>query len=217
MFIFDAIASAFEKGGPTVMSCITAVLFISVGIMIYRLYKISQYNISNSSAFMAAIQKMIMNNSIENAIRLCKKTRPKLLPYVLAEGLKRANESPEEVSNAIEHATLTAMPKVVGATPFLATTANMATLFGLLGTLFGLMKSFAGLAAASGDEKSTILAKGISEALTATSFGLGTSLLCLFGFGILNLRQKSLGDDIQKNAARLIDLLYTRSVKIKGE
>ena len=217
MPILGEISGAFARGGWLVMSCISGVLLVSLGIMIYRFLKISQYSISNSSAFMVAIQKMIMNNSIENAIRLCKKTKPKLLPDILAEGLKRANESPEEVANALDHALLKNMPKVTGATPFLATTANVATLFGLLGTLFGLMKSFGALANASGDQKSAILAHGISEALTATSFGLGTALFCMLGFGVLNLMQKSLADDIQQNTAKLTDLLYTRSVKIKAD
>ena len=83
-----------------------------------------------------------MNNSIENGIRLCKKSQPKLLPYVLSEGLKRANDTTEEIHNAMDHATLQVIPKVNRMIPTLGMTANVATLLGLLGTIFGLMKSF---------------------------------------------------------------------------
>ncbi len=215
--MLDFIARKFEEGGQEVMSSITFVLFLSLVIIIERAYRYwLQYDLANSSGFMAAVQKMVMNNSIENAIRLCKKARPKLLPYVMSEGLKRANDTTEEIEHALDTASLTAIPKLTKILPFLGTTANVATLLGLLGTLFGLMKSFAASAKLTGSAKSTALAAGISEALTATSFGLGTALMCLLSYGVLVMKQTAIVDDINRNGARLIDLLYTRKMKIKG-
>ena len=215
--MLDFIAWKFEEGGQEIMSAITFVAFLSLVIIIERAYRYwLQYDLANSSGFMAAVQKMVMNNSIENAIRLCKKARPKLLPYVMSEGLKRANDSTEEIEHALETATLTAIPKLTKILPFLGTTANVATLLGLLGTLFGLMRSFAAAARLTGSAKQTALAAGISEALTATSFGLGTALMCLLAYGVLVMKQTSIMDDISRNNARLIDLLYTRKMKIKG-
>jgi len=215
--MLDFIARKFEEGGQEIMSAITFVLFLSIVIIIERAYRYwLQYDLANSSGFMSAVQKMVMNNSIENAIRLCKKARPKLLPYVMSEGLKRANDSTEEIQHALDTATLTAMPKITKILPFLGTTANVATLLGLLGTLFGLMRSFGAAAKLTGAAKQTALAAGISESLTATSFGLGTALMCLLAFGILTMKQTGIVDDINRNSARLIDLLYTRKMKIKG-
>lgn len=215
--MLDFIARKFEEGGQEIMSAITFVMFLSVVIIIERAYRYwLQYDLANSSGFMAAVQKMVMNNSIENAIRLCKKARPKLLPYVMSEGLKRANDSTEEIEHALDTATLTAVPKLTKILPFLGTTANVATLLGLLGTLFGLMRSFGAAAKLTGSAKQTALAAGISEALTATSFGLGTALMCLLSYGVLMMKQTSIVDDINRNNARLIDLLFTRKMKIKG-
>ena len=215
--MLDFIAHRFEEGGPLVMSGITFTLFLSLVIIIERAYRFwLQYDLANSSGFMSAVQKMVMNNSIENAIRLCKKARPKLLPYVMSEGLKRANDSTEEIEHALDTATLTAVPKLTKIVPFLGTTANVATLLGLLGTLFGLMKSFGAAAQLTGSAKQTALAAGIAEALTATSYGLGTALMCLLAFGVLSMKQSAIVDDINRNSARLTDLLYTRKMKIKG-
>lgn len=217
MEFIDSLARIFHQGGPLVMSGILFVLLVATAIVIERSYRYwTQYDMTNSSAFMAAVQKMIMNNSIENAIRLCKKARPKLLPYVLSEGLKRANDSSEEIENAMNHASLAVIPRVTKTIPLLGTTANVATLLGLLGTIFGLMKSFGGAATATGAQKQTILAEGISEALTATSFGLGTALLCLLAHGFLTMKQHAIVNDINQNVARLTDLLFTRKMKIKG-
>jgi biopolymer transport protein ExbB len=163
---------------------------------------------------MAALKKMVMNNSIENAIRLCKKASPKLLPYILTEGLKRANDSQEEIVNAMESATIESLAKVNKLIGLLGTSANIATLLGLLGTIFGLMKSFGAAATATGAEKQTILAEGIAEALTATSFGLGTALLCILFHGFLTLKQQAITADINQNAAKMLDLLITRKIKL---
>ena len=213
----EAVTLYFQAGGYPVMFSILAVLIISLGLVIERSYRLwMEYDLVNSDGFMAMVQKMVMNNSIENAIRLCKKARPKLLPHVLAEGLKRSNDSTQEISNAVDQAVLTVIPKINKTVAFLATTANVATLLGLLGTIFGLMHSFAAVAKATGAQKQTLLAEGISEALNATSFGLAVALFCLFCYGVLNAKQKLIIDDVNKNAAKLVDLLYTRKMKLKG-
>lgn len=213
----EFLATYFEHGGYPVMFSILAVLIVSLYIVLERAYRLWMvYDLANSESFMAMVQKMVMNNSIENAIRLCKKSRPKLLPFVLAEGLKRSNDSSQEIQNAVDHAILTAAPQVNKKVMFLATTANVATLLGLLGTIFGLMRSFSAVAKATGAQKQVLLAEGIAEALNATSFGLGVALFCLFCYGVLNAKQGSINDDIQKNAAKLIDLLFTRKMKLKS-
>ncbi len=215
--MFETIVKLFDQGGILVMTLITITLGTSLTIIVERAYRLwMQFDLTNSAKFMANVQKMVMNNSIENAIRLCKKARPSLMPYVLSEGLKRANDSAEEIENAMEHAQLAALPKVAKRTGFLATTANVATLLGLLGTIFGLMHSFSAAAQLTGAAKQNALAAGIAEALTATSYGLGTALLCLFAYGILLGKQQSIVDDISQNSSRLRDLLYTRKMKIKG-
>ena len=214
----DFLIHKFHEGGWQVMSLITLVLVIATVVIIERAYRYwFQYDLGNTSMFMAAIQKAIMNNSIENAIRNCKhkQYRSRLVPYVVKEGLKRANDSVEEIDNSIERASISTRSKVTKRLNFLGTTANVATLLGLLGTLFGLMRSFAAAGEASGAEKNTELAAGISEALVATSYGLGTALLCLLAFGILQMKQNSILDDISKSGAALNELLFTRKMKIK--
>ncbi len=215
--MLQTIIDVFNRGGVPVMLGITLTFLASMIIIIERSFRFwVTYDLPNSAGFVIQVQKMVMNNSIENAIRLCKKVDPKLLPFVLAQGLKKANHSPEEVELAVEHAILAVTPKVTKGVGFLSTTANVATLLGLLGTIFGLMHSFAAAAKATGSEKQTLLAEGIAEALTATSFGLGTALLCLFAYGVLAAKQKGLLDDINQHSAKLKELLYTRRNKIEG-
>jgi biopolymer transport protein ExbB len=54
--------------------------------------------------------------------------------------------------------------------------------------------------------KATILAKGISEAMNCTAFGLGTGILALLGFSVLNGRTQSLMDDVSEATVYLMNL-----------
>ncbi|MBP6219219.1 MAG: MotA/TolQ/ExbB proton channel family protein [Oligoflexales bacterium] len=217
MGFIDTLVKLFHQGGPMVMSSIFFTFTLAMIVIVERSIRYwLHFDMANSSSFMATVQKMVMNNSIENAIRLCKGARPRLVPYVLGEGLKRANDTEEEIENALEHATLSVIPRVMKGVAFLGTVANVATLLGLLGTIFGLMKSFGAAAHATGAQKQTILAEGISEALIATSFGLSTALLCILAHGFLTIKQTSIINDIHRNVAQLTDLLYTRKVKFRS-
>jgi biopolymer transport protein ExbB/TolQ len=60
---------------------------------------------------------------------------------------------------------------------------------GLLLTVVGLMHSFAGVAAVDPSMKATLLAKGISEAMNATAFGLGVIPLWIAPFVIGEVRR----------------------------
>ena len=212
--MFEFLAHKFHEGGPAVMGSITFVLFGVLVVTLERFIRLwFQYDQKDAPGFLAAVQKLIMNDSIENAIRLCQKARPALVADVLSEGLKRANDTKEEIEYAVDHAILKVTPKVNKFMSLLGSAANIATLLGLLGTIFGLMKSFGAAATATGAEKQTILAEGIAEALTATSYGLSTALLCLLIHGIYSIKQQAILATINHSAAKMLDLLYTRKTK----
>ena len=51
----------------------------------------------NGTAFFAQIQKLIMANNIDRAIKLCNAAPSAALPKVIKAGLTRANKGPEEI------------------------------------------------------------------------------------------------------------------------
>ena len=52
---------------------------------------------------MAQIQKLVMANNIDRAIKLCNAAPTAALPKVIKAGLTRANKGEIEIANAIEH------------------------------------------------------------------------------------------------------------------
>ncbi len=85
--------------------------------------------------------------------------------------------------------------------------ANIATLIGLLGTVVGLIRAFGAVAAAKPEERSTLLAKGISEALNNTAMGLGIAVTCIVAHAILGSMSKRQASDLEAFSLKLENLL----------
>ena len=211
----DAIAKAFsvEQQGPTgvtVMYIILAVSIIGFGVMIERfIFLFFKYNL-NASAFMAQIQKLVIANNIDRAIKLCNAAPSAALAKVIKAGLTRANKSEIEIQNAIEEATLDVIPQIQKRTNSLAAIANVATLLGLLGTIFGMIGAFESLDQAAADKRQEALGKNISTAMYTTAFGLIVAVPCLSAHIFLTNVTKKIIDEIDQYSVKLENLLISR-------
>ncbi len=202
--------SQFYKDGGVWMHPITLVGVISVAIIIERIVQVYfRYNI-NATAFMSQIHKLVMANNIDRAIKLCNAAPTALLPRVIKAGLTRANKGEVEISNAIEEATLDALPELNKRTPMLPNLANLATLCGLLGTIIGLIDAFSAVASAPPDMKSQMLTKALSIGLNATAFGLLVAIPSLAAFLALNGATRGIMEAIDLHSFKLQNMLTAR-------
>ncbi|MCA9543551.1 MAG: MotA/TolQ/ExbB proton channel family protein [Myxococcales bacterium] len=192
---------------------------IGLGVIIERfIFLYFKYNI-NAAAFMAQIQKLVMANNIDRAIKLCNAAPSAALPKVVKAGLTRANKGPEEIQNAVEEATLEIVPVVTKRTTVLAQIANIATLLGLLGTILGLITAFEALGNENvpPDERTKLLARGISMAMNTTAFGLIVAIPCLGAQVFLASVTKKIIDEIDHYSVKLENLLISRLHGGSGE
>ena len=140
---------------------------------------------------------------------------------VWKKGLQSASRTADETQNAIESATLERLPLCNRYLSWFGTAANITTLLGLLGTISGLIASFSAVATLSGAAKQTKLAEGISHALYATGFGLGTALIAMVIHGLLTFKANKVTEQTDEFAAKLIELLQMRrsnlASKVSGE
>mgnify|MGYP000569005020 CR=1 FL=1 len=204
-----AIADAFRNGGIW-MYLILVVSVVAIGIIIERfIFLFFKYNI-NANAFMAQIQKLVMANNIDRAIKLCNAEANAALSRVLKAGLTRANRSTLEIQNAVDEATLEVMPLLTKRTPMLGMWANVATLTGLLGTISGLIQAFKAVGAASAEQKQALLASGISIAMYTTEFGLIVAIPTMVFHSIIQNRTTKVIDDIDQYSVKLVNLLSAR-------
>ena len=211
----DAIAKAFsveQQGatGVTVMYIILAVSIIGFGVMIERfIFLFFKYNL-NASAFMAQIQKLVIANNIDRAIKLCNAAPSAALAKVIKAGLTRANKSEIEIQNAIDEATLDVIPQIQKRTASLAAIANVATLLGLLGTIFGMIGAFESLDQAAADKRQEALGRNISTAMYTTAMGLIVAVPCLSAHIFLTNVTKKIINEIDQYSVKLENLLISR-------
>ena len=204
-----AIAEAFRTGGIW-MYIILAVSIITIGITIERfIYLFFKYSV-NAEPFMAQIQKLVMANNIDRAIKLCNAQPSAALPRVIKAGLTRANKDEVEIQSAIEEATLEVVPMVQKRTPVLQPLANIATLLGLLGTIVGLIQAFEALEKATPETRQKLLARGIALAMNTTAFGLVVAIPTLVFHMILSGMTKKILDEIDMYSVKLENLLSSR-------
>ena len=204
------IKKAFSTGGIW-MYLILGVSILALGVIIERfVFIFFKYNI-NAHAFMAQIQKLVMANNIDRAIKLCNAAPSAALPRVIKAGLTRANKGEIEIQNAIEEASLEVVPLVMKRTATLAALANIATLLGLLGTIIGLIDAFDALEDASPEDRQRLLASGIALAMNTTAFGLIVAIPTLFAHLLLSSMSKKIVEEIDQYAVKLENLLVSRA------
>ena len=199
----------FQDGGEF-MYPILAAAVVAAAIAFERLFYIVFRANINATAFMAQIQKLVMANNIDRAIKLCNAEPHAALPKVVKAGLTRANRTEREIQNAIEEATLEVAPLLNKRTNYLAMLANVATLTGLLGTIMGLVQAFDAVAHASAEMKQTLLAAGISVAMYTTAGGLIVAIPTLIAHSIIQTRTNKILDDVDQYGLKTLNLLVAR-------
>lgn len=210
------IKAAFTGDGAIWMWLILAMSVMALGVAIERfIFIFFKYNI-NAHAFMGQIQKLVMADQIDRAIKLCNAAPSAALARVVKAGLTNANKGEIEIQNAIEEASLEVVPLLTRRLPMLQQLANLATLLGLLGTIIGLIESFDALENAPQDKKQEMLAGGIALAMNTTAAGLIAALPALFIHLFLSAVSRKIIEDIDQYSVKLSNLLSSRATSGSG-
>src|SRR5688500_13330479 len=94
--VIENMAAAFKMGGPW-MVAIAIALTVSIAFSIERFIRLYyRYNIDGPS-FMFEIQKYVVANDIDGAIRLCNGAENTALARVMKAGLQRASRSESQI------------------------------------------------------------------------------------------------------------------------
>lgn len=171
---------------------------------------VQRYPVKAIEPFFERIRILVMQDRISEAIVLCERFHSKPAAEVIKEGLMRAHQPEQLIENGLQIAVGKAVEKIQSRTPFLATIANVATLLGLFGTILGLIQSFEAVGAANAQERSTLLAMGISTAMNATMMGLGVAIPCMIAYSFLMNRTNKLTTQVDQSAVRILDILKQR-------
>lgn len=187
-------------------------LIVAIACIVDRVIAVFfKYNL-NGTRFMAQIEKLVVSDNIDKAVKLCNAAPKAALARVLRAGLTRANRGVLEIGNAIEEETLSVTPQIMKRVPALWSLANIAVLIGLLGTITGLIKAFKAVGLAAPEQKSALLTTGISEAMNNTAFGLFIAVLCIIGHLVIGAQARHIIEEIELHSLKLENMLSRRAV-----
>jgi len=213
MSILHTLSDQFQRG-QWPMWPILFVWIASWSITIERIIYLRRAGI-DKRRLLALLQSQIMAGNIQSALKICS-GNPTPLTRIIGAGLMRFNRPHEEVQAAMDEAALEVIPLLEKRTGYLAMLGNVATLVGLLGTIIGLIDSFSGVAGVDASTKATLLAKGISEAMTCTAFGLLTAVPALLAFAMLNGWTQRILDDINEVRVKVVNLVIGHRSAMKA-
>lgn len=206
--------TGFIQGGGPFMYIILVVWGVGIAIALERYSKLSKRYDVDGPSFMNEIQRYVLSNDIQGAIRVCSGTLA-ALPKVLKSGLKRANSKPEQIQNALDATALEVVPKVELRLNYLQLVANISTLLGLLGTIQGLILTFAAVADVDPAQKAELLAAGISKAMNTTALGLLSAITIMVIHAFLSSKSEKIINEIDEFSVKLLDLLATKDESSK--
>jgi biopolymer transport protein ExbB len=205
----DNFAEFYQDGGFW-MHFIALTAVIGAGVTVERfIFLFFRLNI-NGAQFFNQIQKLVMANNIDRAIKLCNAADKSALARVIKAGLTRANKSESDIAAAIEETSLEVGPTISKRITMMSALANIATLLGLLGTIFGMIDAFEAVATVSADQRATALAKGIAIAINTTGFGLLVAIPLLSMHIFISSLAKKISDEIDLYSVKLENLLAAR-------
>ena len=213
--MFEFIATAFEKGGANMYIILVTSIFM-FGVIIERVVVLYFQSNVDKEGFTRVLTKYILVGDLKNALKLCSISKFPLAK-VLQAGLMKAKESDGAVQAAMDEAALRELPRIEKRIGFLAVIGNVAVLMGLLGTIFGLIRSFGAVAEADAASKATELAKGISEAMYNTAFGLAVAITASLAYAIFQAKSQQLVDDINETTVSVLNLITANRDKFDNE
>lgn len=212
--MLQTISTAFHRGGwgmwPILFTSI-----VMIAIIVERAVFLFKASVDKDK-LLALLKSQVMAGNVQGAIKVCS-GNPTPMTRIVQAGLMKFNKSDDEVQAAMDEAALRELPKVNARTPYLAMLANFAVMAGLLGTITGMIKSFGAVADDGGGNRATELAKGISEALNCTAFGIGTSLIGLLGFSLIQGKTTSVNDDINEVTVQVVNLVVNHRAQMQPQ
>ncbi|MBF0360117.1 MAG: MotA/TolQ/ExbB proton channel family protein [Oligoflexia bacterium] len=213
--LFNNFAKFIHDGGYF-MWLILLVWATGIAICFERINKLAfKYDVDGAS-LMNELQRYILSNDIQGAIRACSGSLA-LLPKVLKSGLKRSTSSTEQIQNALDATTLEVIPKVEMRISHLSLIANISTLIGLLGTVHGIIITFTAISAADPAQKAEVLSRGISEAMNCTFLGLISAISMLIAHALLSSKADKIVNEIDEYSVKFLDLMGTKNFKKEEE
>lgn len=211
MELFNTIVRFFQDGG-FFMYPIAIVLVFGLAITAERWIFLMRARSDNRQAF-DQVLPMLQKQDYKGILHFAEvSTAP--ISRIIAAGIARLphTQRRDEVEFAMEEGVMEAVPRLEKRTQYLATLANLATLFGLLGTVVGLIEAFSAVGNANAAEKSALLSASIAVAMNCTAFGLITAIPMLLVHAVLQTKTAEIVDSLEMAGVKSLNILTEKKM-----
>jgi biopolymer transport protein ExbB len=161
--------------------------------------------------FMKQVMTLVEQDKMEEAVTFCSANEKKPLAYVIKRILERSDRDDAAINHSLDIAASEVAPTLSKRLGHLPMVANVVTMVGLFGTVIGLIVAFRAVSFADVSQKQTLLAQGISMAMTATAGGLLVAIPTMFIYSFLHAKQSQLFSEIDRHSQKIIEALKSRS------
>lgn len=196
--------SLYEKiaAGGWVMAPLLSLGLAALIVAFFKWIQLSRIRLA-SEGDLQAVLRHIAERQPEKAMDHARGIRG-MAGDLLATAVAHMDEKKEYIEEVVYEKMLAARTKLDRGLSFLALTATVGPLMGLLGTVMGMIATFKLISSfGSGDPK--VLAAGISEALIATASGMGVAIPALLLHAFLSRKAKGIVGGMEQTAVGFIN------------
>ncbi|MFT5906202.1 MAG: biopolymer transport protein ExbB [Cryomorphaceae bacterium] len=192
-----------SKGGAWIWPIIVIAL-ISLVCAILKFFQLSKIK-NPRGGWVAELLEYVREGDIGAAQNVCIEARHPI-GVVMKNALSGFHKGADVVEEIVYEQMIDVQSKLQKWLPFIAITAAIAPLLGLLGTVSGMISTFSALSVVgTGDPK--LLSGGISEALVTTLFGLVVAIPALILHSLLSRRSQGIIQTTEKIGLTVVNCI----------
>lgn len=192
-----------KKGGAWVYP-ILVIGLLALICVVMKVLQLSKIKEPSESWILGIVSAHLQGNSDEAVQQAGSVRHP--VSQVLPGCIEAATHGIDVVEEILYERMITVKESLRRWLPFIATTAAIAPLLGLLGTVSGLIRTFS-VIAVEGTGEAQSISGGISEALITTLFGLAIAIPAFMAHSILSRKAKGIEQNTERITLKFINAL----------
>jgi biopolymer transport protein ExbB len=193
------------RQGGLVAGIIVASGLLALFVFLERVLHLHRARI-RSEDFLLGISNNLRHGNITEAMTICDET-PGPVAYIVKTAIMHRNADKEGIRSAMDNAGRTEISRMERRLVVLATVAQTAPLFGLLGTVLGLIRSLLVMKQQAPLMQSADVVGGLMQALVTTAAGLAVAVPCYVAFSFLVGKVEKIVLDMERAASEILGFL----------
>ena len=198
------IIELFSRGGP-VFWLIVASGLVALIVFLERFLHLHRARIRVDD-FLKGICTILRRDNIAEAVSICEET-PGPVAYLVKTAVLHRSDSKEGLRSAVDEAGRSEIAGMERRLVVIATVAQTAPLFGLLGTVLAMIRAALVMSRQAPLVQSQDIITWLLQALVTTAAGLMVAIPCFIGYSFLVTRIEKIVLDMERAASEILAFL----------